>query len=456
MAAQFPEKDGRSVIKHLFSMIGEHVSRTESTDKGSHTAEIVIELMKSEERGIPSSKLASVWRSLIGEIPDALSLTFQSSAGHRPGGKPFEIVLLGDDMQRLLAASDRLKKKLGTFEGVEDIEDSYRPGKKEFRLSLKEGARQLGVTLEDLARQVRADFWGEEALKVQRGRNEVTIRVRYPERERTSPGDLENVKVRTSDNREVAFSEVAKVLEYQGPSSIYRKYGRKTVTVGADIDEEKANAGDITAKLSEGFFAELKKDFPDVDVLFEGQEEERAKSMKSLFEGLLVALFLIYVLLVNMFRTYTHPIIIMTAIPFSFIGIIAGHLLFRMDFSILSMFGILALAGVVVNDSLLLLEATDREMEKGIPLQEALVRGARNRFRQIILTTLSTAAGLTPILLETSFQAQFLKPMTITVVFGLLASTVLILLLIPALAVIRADILGLFGRSVEPTDPREV
>jgi HAE1 family hydrophobic/amphiphilic exporter-1 len=208
--------------------------------------------------------------------------------------------------------------------------------------------------------------------------------------------------------------------------------------------------------LSQGFFAELKKDFPDVGVLFEGQEEERAKSMKSLFEGLLVALFLIYVLLVNMFRTYTHPIIVMTAIPFSFIGIVAGHLLFRMDFSILSMFGILALAGVVVNDSLLLLEATDREMEKGIPLQEALVRGARNRFRQIILTTLSTAAGLTPILLETSFQAQFLKPMTITVVFGLLASTFLILLLIPALAVIRADILGLFGRSVGPTDPREV
>ncbi len=456
MAAQFPRKDGRSVIKHLFSMIGEHITRTESTDKGSHTAEIVIELMKSEERGVPSSKLASVWRSLIGEIPDALSLTFQSSAGHRPGGKPFEIVLLGDDMQRLLAASDRLKNKLATFEGVEDIEDSYRPGKKEFRLSLKEGARQLGVTLEDLARQVRANFWGEEALKVQRGRNEVTIRVRYPERERTSPGDLENVKVRTSDNREVAFSEVAKVQEYQGPSSIYRKYGRKTVTVGADIDEEKANAGEITAKLSEGFFAELKKDFPDVDVLFEGQEEERAKSMKSLFEGLLVALFLIYVLLVNMFRTYTHPIIVMTAIPFSFIGIIAGHLLFLMDFSILSMFGILALAGVVVNDSLLLLEATDREMEKGIPLQEALVRGARNRFRQIILTTLSTAAGLTPILLETSFQAQFLKPMTITVVFGLLASTFLILLLIPALAVIRADILGLFGRSVGPTNPREV
>jgi multidrug efflux pump subunit AcrB len=175
----------------------------------------------------------------------------------------------------------------------------------------------------------------------------------------------------------------------------------------------------------------------------EGQEKERVESIQSLFQGLGVALFLIFVLLVNMFRTYTHPLIIMAAIPFSFIGIIIGHLLFGMDFTILSMFGILALAGIVVNDSLLLIEASNRFQKKGLELQSALVQGARNRFRQIILTTLSTSAGLTPLLLETSFQAQFLKPMTITVVFGLLAATVLILLLVPALTMIRADILNL-------------
>jgi len=453
MAAKHPRKDGKSIVRHVFGIVGQQVTRGSSRDQGSHVADVILELLDSEERGIPSSELAAVWRNLIGEIPDSVSLTFSSSAGGpRPGGKPLEIVLLGQDMNQLLGASDRLKRQLAKFAGVEDIEDSYRPGKKELRLSLKKGARQLGITLDDLARQVRANFWGEEALKVQRGRNEVTIRIRYPERERKQTGDLENVKVRTPDNKEVAFNEVADVEEYRGPSNIYRMYGRRAVTVSGDIDEDRANAFEILSKLSEGFFADLKQAYPDVDIILEGQQKERAESMKSLFRGLLVALFMIYVLLVNMFRTYTHPLIIMTAIPFSFIGIVVGHLLFGIDFTILSMFGILALAGIVVNDSLLLLESTNRQIEKGQPLEEALVGGARNRFRQIILTSLSTAAGLTPLLLETSFQAQFLKPMSITVVFGLLAATFLILLLVPALTVIRADIMNALGRPVRGRD----
>ncbi|MFC1834145.1 efflux RND transporter permease subunit, partial [Thermodesulfobacteriota bacterium] len=197
--------------------------------------------------------------------------------------------------------------------------------------------------------------------------------------------------------------------------------------------------------IKESFFPEFKRTFPGVAIVMEGQEKERAESIGSLMKGLLVALFMIYILLVNMFRNYTHPLVIMTSIPFSFIGIVAGHLLFGMDFTILSMFGVLALAGIVVNDSLLLIEASNRAMTRGLALKDALVQGARERFRQIILTTLSTVAGLTPLLLETSFQAQFLKPMTITVVFGLLASTVLILLLVPAITVIRDDIFRVFG-----------
>ncbi|MEJ2719374.1 MAG: efflux RND transporter permease subunit, partial [Deltaproteobacteria bacterium] len=428
MAASYPRKDGRSVIQHMFAVIGEQVTRETTQDTGSHVADVVIELLDSQERGITSSEMASVWRGFVGQIPGASSLTFSSSAGGpRPGGKPIEIVLLGDNMNQLLGAADRLKARLGRYEGVEDIEDSYRPGKKELRLSLRQGARQLGLTLQDLARQIRANFWGEEALKVQRGRNEVTIRVRYPEHERKDPGDLESMKVRTADNKEVPFNEVARVEEYRGPSNIRRMYGRRTVTVSADVDEEKANAAEILGKLSESYFSKLKKAFPGVNILIEGQQKERNESMDSLFDGMLVALFLIFVLLVNMFRTYTHALIVMTAGPFSFIGIVAGHLLFGMDFTILSMFGILALTGVVVNDSLLLIESTNREIANGLHLIEALVSGARNRFRQIILTSLSTAAGLLPLLLETSFQAQFLKPMAITVVFGLLASTLLIL-----------------------------
>ncbi len=443
-----PQNGEGSVIEHIYSVVGEKISRVPSKEKGSHIASVVIQLKGAGERGVPSALLASEWRDLVGEIPDAVSLTYSSSrGGPGPGGKPIEILLLGNDLDSLRAAAGVLKKALGQFEGVVDIEDSYRPGKPELRLSLRDGARQLGLTLADLARQIRANFYGEEALKVQRGRNEVTIRVRYPENERTTPGDMEKMKIRTADNKEIAFNQVASVQPYRGPAHIHRKYGRRSITVSADIDEDKANAGDVLGKLTQVFVPRLKRDFPDVTILFEGQEKERAESMGSLRVGLLIALFLIFVLLVNMFRTYTHPLIIMTAIPFSFIGIIAGHLLFGMDFTILSMFGVLALAGVVVNDSLLLIEASNREIERGIPLEEALILGAKNRFRQIILTSLSTAAGLTPILMETSFQAQFLKPMTITVVFGLFASTALILLLVPALTVIRADILRALGRS---------
>jgi hydrophobic/amphiphilic exporter-1 (mainly G- bacteria), HAE1 family len=447
MAEKFPRKDGRSVIENIFSIVGEQFLGQE---RGSHVGEVSVQLIGSEERGVPSSKMIAMWRDLAGEIPDAIAMTYTTSIGAGPpGGRPIEIRLLGTDMPRLLAASDGLKRELATFNGVLDIQDSYRPGKDEFRLSLEDGARQLGITLSDLARQVRAGFWGEEPLKVQRGRNEVTIRVRYPESERLATGDLENLKLRTADNKEIPFRQVAKVKEDRGPAIINRFYGRRAVTVTADVDEDTANARDIITKLSEGFFDKLKQDFPGVDILLEGQQKETMESMSSLFQGFFVALFLIYILLVNMFRTYTHPIIVMTAIPFSFIGILFGHVLFGMDFTILSMLGVVALAGIVVNDSLLLIQATNNEIKAGKSHHDALIAGARKRFRQIILTSLSTIGGLTPILLETSFQAQFLKPMTITVVFGLAVSTVLILLFIPALALIRVDLLSKLGLSVD-------
>jgi HAE1 family hydrophobic/amphiphilic exporter-1 len=449
MARKYEDGSGTSVITHMFALIGEPLRPDLSQDKGSHIAEITIELKDSEHRKTSSAVLTNTWRELTGPVPGALSLIFSSDArGHRPGGKPIEIVLLGERQDQLLQAADRLKKALGHYEGVEDVQDSYRAGKPELQFSLKEGARQLGVSLVDIARQVRANFWGEEALKVQRGRNEVTIRVRYPEHERESRGSLDNMKILTAQGKEIPFQHVAEVSEYQGPSNIHRKYGKRAITVTSDIDEDKTNAGDILAKMSESVFPKLKRELPGIDIILEGQEQERADSVQSLFKGLVVALFLIYMLLVNMFRTYTHPIIIMTAIPFSFIGIVLGHLLFGMDFTILSMFGVLALAGVVVNDSLLLIEASNRSLERGNNLAGALEEGARNRFRQIILTSLSTTAGLTPLLMETSFQAQFLKPMTITVVFGLMAATFLILLLVPALTMIRADILTAMGRRI--------
>lgn len=453
MAGEFPREDGQSAIRHIFSLAGEQLTPNPiGQDTGSHVAEVIVMLIPSEERGVPSQKMLARWRELTGEIPEAVALTFNANVGAGPpGGQPIEVQLLGDDFESLLVASADLRSELSTFDGVEDINESYRYGKREFRLSLKEDARQLGITLTDLARQVRAAFWGEEPLKVQRGRNEVTIRVMYPEDERMAPGDLENLKIRTAEGKEIPFLQVANVEQDQGPAVIQRIYGRRAITVTADVDESKANAREVLTKLSEGFFANLEREHG-IDILLEGQQERTNESMSSLFQGFIVALFLIFILLTNMFRNYTQPLIIMAAIPFSFIGILFGHKLFQMDFTLLSMFGVLALSGIVVNDSLLLIEATNREVEKGLTVHDALLEGAKNRFRQIILTTLSTIGGLTPIMMETSVQAQFLKPMVITVVFGLLASTVLILLFIPSLTIVREDIINLVSSKNKPHD----
>ncbi|MFC1835921.1 efflux RND transporter permease subunit [Thermodesulfobacteriota bacterium] len=444
---EYPRADGRSVIRNVFSIAGEEIYGDE---KGSHIAEMVVELLPSEERGIPSFDMAGAWRELTGEIPEAVAVTFSSElhGAATPGGIPIEIRLMGDDIDQLRGAAAMLKDHLSTFAGVEDIQDSYRPAKKEFRLSLKPGARQLGVTLADLAQQVRASFWGEEALKIQRGRKEVTVRVRYPEYGKAEPGDLEQMKIRTSKKKELPFGQVARVSNYQGAASVDRIHRKRAITVTADVDEEEANAQQIVGALESNFFDKLREAYPGVSILVEGQRKSTAESMGSLKTGFVVAVIIIYILLVNQFRTYTQPLVIMVAIPFSIIGVVAGHFLFGLALTLLSMFGVLALAGIVVNDSLLLVHSANTELEKGAPLDEALVIAGRGRFRQIILTSLSTMGGLTPILMETSFQAQFLKPMTVSVVFGLLFSTILILLFVPSLLVIRRDIIAL-GSSLK-------
>ncbi len=438
---RFPTKEDKPIVEYIVSLAGQELVGNE---QGSHTADVIVQLLPSEERGIPSAELAAAWRDTVGGIADAQALTFSTElpGAPRPGGEPIEIHLLGDDPKALRTASALLRQKLATFEGVQDIQDSYRPSKPEMRLALNEEARQLGITLSDLASQVRANLWGVEALVIQRGRNEVTVRVRYPERGKAEPGDLERMKILTPDGRELPFLQAARVTRYRGASVVNRIHRQRAVTVTADVDEQRANADMIVARLSQSILKEIPNNIPGVSVLVEGQKKEAAQSLGSLVKGFIVAVLLIYVLLVNQFRTYTTPLVVMAAIPFSIIGVIVGHIIFGMSLTLFSMFGVLALAGIVVNDSLLLVHTMSAEIERGKSLQEALSIAGRSRFRQIILTSLSTMAGLTPILAETSFQAQFLKPMTVAVVFGLLFATFLILLFVPALMVIRDDILN--------------
>jgi multidrug efflux pump subunit AcrB len=443
---RYPREDNANLVTNVFSIVGRPLFGTE---QGSHVAEMLVELLPSQDRGIPSYELARTWRELTGDIPDALALTYSSElqGGPRPGGMPVEIQLLGPDLSVSRSAAAALQDHLRTFEGVYDVQDSYRPSKQEFRLSLKPGARQLGISLQELARQVRANLWGYEALIIQRGRDEVTVRVQYPERGRAEPGDLERMKIRTADGRELPFRQVASVDLHRGPATIDRIHRKRAVTVTADVDENKANAAQIVARIEQTYFDTLQREHPGVTILVEGQKKETAESVGSLRYGFIVAVLMIYVLLVNQFRTYTLPLVVMTAIPFSVIGVIVGHFLMGLDLTLLSLFGVLALAGIVVNDSLLLVHAATAAEEQGHSLDEALVAAGRSRFRQVILTSLSTIGGLTPILSEQSFQAQFLKPMTVSVVFGLIVATGLVLLFVPALMMIRRDILNVFTRE---------
>jgi multidrug efflux pump subunit AcrB len=357
-----------------------------------------------------------------------------------PGGAPIEVRLSGQEFADLRQVADRLKAELATYPGVFDLQDDFRPGKIEMRLALKPQARVLGLTLADLARQVRQGFYGAEALRLQRGRDDVRVMVRYPAAERRALGDVENMRIRTSDGREIPFGEVASVTLQRGYSLIRHSDRERVVTVTADVDTNVGNAETILADIRAEFLPQVLADYDDVQAAFEGQHRETQKSVQSLFRGFILAVLLIYAILATMFRSYIQPVVVMSVIPFGLIGALAGHLLMGVDLTMMSLFGLVALSGVVVNDSLVLLDFVNRSRAQGMPIIPAIIAGGQARFRAIMLTTLTTVAGLLPILLEKSFQAQFLVPMAISISFGLMGATLLVLVLVPALYLLVHDL----------------
>lgn len=333
-----------------------------------------------------------------------------------------------------------MKSGLGQYPGVGDIADNYPAGKKELKLRLKPEARTLGISEEELGRQVRNAFFGAEALRLQRGRNEVKVVARYPEEERRSTWNLERMRIRTPDGGEIPLARAAEVVEGRGFSEISRTDRKRVINVTASVDEQQANAEEILAELKGTVLAGLVADFPGLTYDLEGEEKERRDSMGSMMRGFILALFAIYALLAIPLRSYGQPLIIMSAIPFGIVGALLGHGLLGYNLSILSIFGIVALSGVVVNNSLLLIDRINRNRERGLAALEAVNEAGRRRFRPIILTSLTTFFGLFPMILETSVQAQFLIPMAISLGIGVLFSTFVTLLLIPTLYVIFADL----------------
>jgi multidrug efflux pump subunit AcrB len=329
---------------------------------------------------------------------------------------------------------------LQRYPGVFDISDSFLPGKKEMQLKLKPAARSLGLTLDDLARQVRHAFYGAEALRLQRGRDELKVMVRYPEKDRLSIGNVEDMRIRTPSGDEVPFGQVAQVKIEQGYATIERAQRLRVIKITADVETSVINANEVRIALTDSFLPRLKNLYPGLRYTIEGEGKEQAESLADVKAGLAIALFGIYALLAIPFKSFSQPLIVMAAIPFGIVGAVIGHLIMGFDISLLSLFGMVGLSGVVVNDSLVLVFTANTMRDQGKSARDAVTEAGRLRFRPILLTSLTTFAGLTPMLLERSVQAQFLIPMAISLGFGVLFGTFVTLLLVPCGYLILDDI----------------
>jgi multidrug efflux pump subunit AcrB len=455
------EEEHPPLIKNVFVSVGEQPSQRGAVGSAgifqSHLAEVNIELVESEERDLSSRVFEREWRERVGEIAGARTLTIASDAVQF--GSPVQVELSSDDPDVVRAAVDELKAELRTFSGVFDVADDQEAGKRELQLDLLPEARTLGLTLDDLARQVRAAYFGEEAVRVQRGRDEVRVYVRLPEDERNAMGDLNDYRIRTPQGGSVPLYEVATLTTGTAPTSINRRDGRRVIAVTADVNEAVVTGTEVTSQLRAEVIPRLQSEHPGLRVSFEGEQRDQSETMAALARYFPLALFIIYALLAIPFGSYIQPLIIMAAIPFGLIGAVIGHLLFGLQLAIMSIFGMVGLSGVVVNDSLVLIDFINEQRKKGMSMAEAIVVGAKLRFRPVLLTTLTTFLGILPLLLEPSLQAQFLKPMAVSLGFGILIATVVIMLLVPALAKLQHDVVVYFrGRgaySVKVDDDSE-
>lgn len=447
-------EDSEPVIRHVFTTIGFQPrggganrpgTAAETTFLGSHKAEINVELMAGEKRSVASKDLVGRWRQLAGPLPGAKSVTFSSNLFH--GSAAVQVELSSSNTGQLTEAAEKVKLALAEYPGVQDIADSYEEGKVELKLTLLPEARTLGLTLQDMARQVRQGFYGDEAMRIQRGRDDVRVMVRYPRDQRRSVGDLEDMMIRTPDGAEVPFGRVGRVETGRGYAAIQRVDRRRVVNVEADVDQDVTNAGEVLADLQQTAVPDLLSEFPGLRISFEGEERDRMESLGSLRRGFLMALLAVYALLAVLFRSYAQPIIIMSAIPFGFVGAVIGHVLMGWDLTLLSMFGVVALTGVVVNDSLIMIDFINRSRSGGMGLNEAVIASGVRRFRPIVLTSLTTFAGLTPMLLEKSLQARFLIPMAISLGFGVLFATFITLVLVPVGYLLLEDFKRILGLS---------
>jgi len=436
LADKTKTRSGDPMIKDRLALVGQTLDQI--PDFGPHVGAVQGILIDSEKRGVHTKDLMVAWEKEIGHIPGIQALTFAGlEAG--PPGSPIEVWLQGMNMDDILSAADDLMERLKKFDGVYQIRSDFSQGKNEIRFALKPEASTLGLTVDDLARQIYTGYYGEEVVRLQRGRDDVRVRVRYTADERNRISDLDNVRIRTASGHEVPLLSVADISFAPGYSTITRTNGMRRVMVSAGVDTNKANTNEIFAELAAGFFPTLEKTYPGLHVALQGEQKKMRESIGSLAIGFPLAVLGIFIIIATMFRSYLQPFVIMFTVPFGIIGAVIGHLLLGYDLSIMSIFGMVALTGVVVNDAIVLIERINENIAEGKPFFDAIISGGGRRFRAIFLTTLSTVGGLMPLILETDLQAKFLIPMALSIAAGVAFATVLTLVLIPSLLAILND-----------------
>ncbi len=400
--------------------------------RGNTGAATVIELSKSENRGIDANEIAKRWRERVGEIAGAREFRIFASTSSR-GGRAIDVRLASANYLELESAATELAGRLREFTGVQDVITGFDSGSEEIKLDVRAEAQALGLSQTDLGRQVRQAFYGEEAQRIQRGKDEVRVMVRYPLSERSSLANLDEMRIRTQDGGEVPFNVVADAQVGSSYSRINRIDRMRTVQVTADVDVNLTTPEEVMAELNKVVIPEILALHPDVTQSAGGAAAEQASAAAEMGKALLVSMMLIYVLLAIPLKSYTQPLLIMAVIPFGVVGAVLGHWLLDLHFSMMSLFGIIALAGVVVNDSLVLTDYINQQREEGVPMEEAVVNAGVRRFRAILLVALTTFVGLVPIVLERSLQAQLIIPMAVSLGFGSLFATFITLFLIPVL-----------------------
>jgi len=420
---KYRDEDGQSVILNILATTG-------GRGGSSNTGSVRFEIMPAEKResDIGSRELASEWRDLIGIIPGAESVTFRAEFGRT--SSPIDVQLSGSSIDTLEAVAEKVKVRLSTYPTVYEIADSMSDGKEELQIELTEQGLALGLNRVDVSQQVRNSFFGAQVQRIQRGRDDVRVMVRLPIEERRSVADLKDILIKTPAGGTVPLSHVATLVPGQSPSSIYRIDRYRTLNVTADVEKSNTNMTVLQADLKT-YLDELMVQYPGVDYTLEGEAKEQRESFGSLAWGLVFVFFIIYALLAIPFKSYTQPLIVMSVIPFGMIGAVMGHWVMGMELTIMSLLGMLALIGVVVNDSLVLVDFINKKREEGGDLLETVKLAGAARFRPVMLTSLTTFIGLMPLLFEKATQAQFLIPMAVSLGFGIIFATLITLLLVP-------------------------